>query len=602
MKKLFIVFIIFLFSFSPVLADEKFTNSYYITYQITNSGLANITEDIIITNKTSDYYPSEQTFTYRSFNLGNVRAFDAQGEFEPEIKSAENTTTIHVKFRSQNAGIGKQTKLTLKYQTADIASLNGEVWQILIPGIKNLDFYDDFRLKLAIPPEFPEIQYVSVPSAANFEWTKDEIKDRGVVLIFGKNQYYKLSLDYFLKNDGLTPVLSSITIPPNTNYQDVFLERLNPKPAYSEKDADGNWIFWFDLERTSSLKINADMLINVYFDPKTSGSLNSTAKKQYTSREKYWDFQNFGNFSDKIKDLKTPRQIYDFAVNNLTYNYNRLNKAQERYTASEILKNPVNAICTDFTNVFISHARKNGIPAREVDGYAYTQNYEIQPLSLEKDILHAWPEYYNFEKQAWIMVDPTWGKTTNGIDYFDRLDLNHIAFVKKGISSETPYPPGSYKDESQNSKDVNVSFGKKTEWDEAFLKAEKKIDLSYDVPEWPISGMKVAGKISIQNKSQVEIFDLPFQLEINGQTVKDESIENLIPYQIHAANFALPEVKFWEKKDIILTTYINNKAVKKTVHFTPIYLWQNNIYYFGAGLTAILILFIIIGYTIRKKI
>ncbi len=140
------IFIFFFFSFSSAFADEKFTNSYYITYQITNSGLANITEDVVITNKTSDYYPSEQTFTYRSFNLGNVRAFDAQGEFEPEIKSADNTTIIHVKFRSQNAGIGKQTKLTLKYQTADIASLNGEVWQILIPGIKNLDFYDDFRL------------------------------------------------------------------------------------------------------------------------------------------------------------------------------------------------------------------------------------------------------------------------------------------------------------------------------------------------------------------------------------------------------------------------------------------------------------------------
>ncbi len=602
MKKIFIALVIFFSSFSLCFADEKFANSYYITYQITNSGLANVTEEIIITNKTSDYYPSDQTFSYHSFNLGNVRAYDEKGEFAPEIAKEGSKTDIHVKFREPHVGIGKQTKLTLNYQTSDMASLNGEVWQILIPGIKNLDFYDDFRLKLEIPENFPENQYVSIPPSINFEWTKNEIRDKGIVLIFGKNQYYKLSLNYFLQNTGITSVLSSITIPPNTNYQDVFLKKVSPEPVYSEKDPDENWILWFSLDPTSSKMIKVDMLVHLFFDPKTGTPLSNSERKTYLAPLKFWDYQNFSNYSSRINNLKSPREIYDFTANSLTYNFNRLNKTPERYTASEILKNPINAICTDFTNVFISIARKNGIPAREINGYAYTQNYDIQPLSLDKDILHAWPEYYDSKKGMWIMVDPTWGNTTGGIDYFEKIDLNHIVFVKKGVSSETPYPAGSYKNNEHSSKDVNVAFSSLAEWNKTSAGAGKKIDLTYDVNEWPVSGINMKGKIIIQNKSGAELTDLSYQLQIDDKTLINKNIPNLIPYQIHEKEFDLPRLMFWQKKDITLTTFINNRAVKKVIHYTPIYLWKNNIYYFIGGTGALLILMLILGYTIIRRI
>jgi len=55
------------------------------------------------------------------------------------------------------------------------------------------------------------------------------------------------------------------------------------------------------------------------------------------------------------------------------------------------------------------------------------------------------------------MIDPTWGSTTSGIDYFKNLDLDHIAFVIKGSESEYPIPAGGYKFENA-SKDVNVRF------------------------------------------------------------------------------------------------------------------------------------------------
>jgi len=43
------------------------------------------------------------------------------------------------------------------------------------------------------------------------------------------------------------------------------------------------------------------------------------------------------------------------------------------------------------------------------------------------------------------MVDPTWGNTTGGVDYFNTFDFDHLAFVVKGISSTYPVPAGGYK-------------------------------------------------------------------------------------------------------------------------------------------------------------
>jgi hypothetical protein len=124
------------------------------------------------------------------------------------------------------------------------------------------------------------------------------------------------------------------------------------------------------------------------------------------------------------------------------------------------LANPDSAICMEFTDLFVAIARAAGIPTREINGYAYTENPEIQPLSLVADVLHSWPEYYDKDKGAWIPIDPTWGSTTGGVDFFNKLDLRHFTFVIHGKDDTKPYAPGSYKLGANPQKDVFVSFGK----------------------------------------------------------------------------------------------------------------------------------------------
>ena len=158
-------------------------------------------------------------------------------------------------------------------------------------------------------------------------------------------------------------------------------------------------------------------------------------------------------------ELKTPEAIYDYVVKTLKYDYSRVRANVERLGALAALKSPNTAICMKFTDLFIALARASGIPAREINGYAYTENPQIQPLSLVADVLHAWPEYYDKEEKVWIPIDPTWGSTTGGVDFFNKLDLRHFTFVIHGKDSVKPYAAGSYKLGTNPQKDVFVSFG-----------------------------------------------------------------------------------------------------------------------------------------------
>jgi hypothetical protein len=85
------------------------------------------------------------------------------------------------------------------------------------------------------------------------------------------------------------------------------------------------------------------------------------------------------------------------------------------------------------------------IPAREINGYGYTKNRAVQPQNTTTDTLHAWPEYWSDTEKNWISVDPTWGNTTGGVDYFNKLDFSHITFVRHGLEDSYPLPAGAYK-------------------------------------------------------------------------------------------------------------------------------------------------------------
>ena len=204
---------------------------------------------------------------------------------------------------------------------------------------------------------------------------------------------------------------------------------MNPAPENVTKDKDGNWLATYLLRPRSSTRVEVRGKAAVSLFPKPE-ALSDESRAEYLKEKPYWQVSD-SRIQKLAKDLKTPKAIYDYVVKSLTYDFERVKKQQARLGAVATLQNPTSAVCLEFTDLFIAITRAAGIPAREVEGFAFTDNQKQRPLSLVQDILHAWPEYYDDTRQMWIMVDPTWGNSTGGVDYFDVLDFDHFAFVRK---------------------------------------------------------------------------------------------------------------------------------------------------------------------------
>ena len=167
------------------------------------------------------------------------------------------------------------------------------------------------------------------------------------------------------------------------------------------------------------------------------------------------------NINENDPNQINAKKIFQFVTNNLKYNLDKaINNKIEREGVEYALTNPSDTVCMEFTDSFVTLARAVGVPAREINGYAYTSGDTNKPLSLRlttsNDVLHSWAEYYS-ETEGWVQVDPTWA-STSGLDFFSQFDTNHITFVTHGVNSNYPYPAGSYKIDPEEDNFINVEF------------------------------------------------------------------------------------------------------------------------------------------------
>jgi hypothetical protein len=506
LEKLLIIFSFFLIPFCwPKPALAQFSSVYEINYQVGEDGLTTVTQNVHLTNLTTNYYASEYTFTLGAEDLSQISARDELGPLKMETKKEPGQTQIHVVFNSKVFGQGKVLNWTLTYQTRSVARKEGRIWEITLPRVSQEGETASYSVDLSVPSSFGLPVYISPTPKRLFFWTLEEGSTEGITVAFGDWQGYRFNLTYHLENSGVSFGKTSIAIPADNQYQKIILDSITPEPKEMIVDQDGNWLAYYVLLPRQKLTIEVNGYAQIFLKPRNDYPQDEEngLYQRYLSPQKYWEQD------DQIKklatDLKTPQAIYDFVVSKLSYNYERAGQESDRFGASLALKNSNAAVCMEFTDLFIALCRAAGIPAREIDGYAYSPNSKLRPLSLVTDILHAWPEYWDKQKKLWVQVDPTWGKTS-GLDYFNHFDFNHLAFVKRGISSTDPYPAGSYKDE-QESKDVNISFS-------SVVPSLPLVspEISLNVPDKNLAGFPLAAEIDLNNKNQVALYNLNFKI------------------------------------------------------------------------------------------
>jgi hypothetical protein len=529
LKKLIIIFLGFIFVFKTVNAQEEFSVNSIVEYKIREDGNTAITHTVSIKNLTSHEYTRSYIVKLANLEPVNVKGYEDGNLIPTRVGKSGNGYNITLNFPEPLAGKGKVRTFVLAYEENNLAHLSGEVWEVSIPRLQN--DYTNYKVNLSIPDSFGEEALISPEPLDKKEnqqrltyiFDGQDLQKSGITAVFGKFQVYSFKLKYHLKNTDDRKKELAIAVPPDTSTQRIYFEKITPEPNHVQIDDDGNWIVTFEVAPKDNWEVVVNGYAQVFANPiKYLTPYPATLLANLKPRE-YWesDDPQIKNLADQ---LKTPEAIYNFVTENLTYDYDRVTPDVERLGAKKALAQTDNAICTEFTDLFIAISRAAGIPAREINGYAHSDNPELQPLSLVADILHAWPEYWDDKTQTWIPIDPTWESTSN-IDYFNKFDLKHIAFVIHGKESDFPLAAGSYKSDSLE-KDIFVEYSTLPE------NKNPVIDIDHQIP----SGFNLFQKkviINIKNKGVSAYYNLSPKVLLPDREIAVDTITVLPPYAVY---------------------------------------------------------------------
>jgi hypothetical protein len=165
------------------------------------------------------------------------------------------------------------------------------------------------------------------------------------------------------------------------------------------------------------------------------------------------------------------------------------------------------------------------------------------------------------------MVDPTWGNTTKGMDYFTSLDFSHVAFAVKGIDSEYPIPAGGYKF-NKESKDVEVSFAKSSEFDE-----KKNIQITDNLPNFSFPKIDIQGTVKIKNSGNVAYSNVTVDVRSSRGTKRQFIVDYLPPRGRREITTTFSDIPFLTNEKYIITIQVGKSIHTKEIKisFIPDY-------------------------------
>jgi len=553
-------FITLLFTPQPTRALAKFSTNYQVNYTVNPSGVTHVKYLINQANNLSVVYATEFSLSVNHTKLDNIKVSDENSPIVPSVIRTRNGSIISFSFLNKIVGKDKKHFFTIEYDTPDVTSKVGNTWEINIPKLEPDENTVDHNIVLSLPTNFPQPAFIDPkPNAivnSNYYFSGKTLGNKQISAVFGQEQYYRVSLDYHLQNNSNLRTTQKIALPPDTSHQKVLIEKLDPQPITIESDSDGNWLASYSVNSKDKLDVKAIITVKVSFQPSTK---NNIRPDDFLQSNQVWDFDDPIFTVPEITSLKTPKSIYDFVVDKFTYDFNKISKQKiQKYSASESLKNPDSAICSDFTNTFVAIARKAGIPARELQGFALSENPDLKPLSLKQDVLHSWPEYFDPQKNVWIQIDPTWAKTTLGVDYFNKLDFNHIVFVIHGTDPNYPITAGGYKNSDDQDKDVLV---------------EAITEVAFPEPKLSIGDIKQTDGliiIEVKNDSPAGFFG-NISVERNQFLNETNSQIAIAPYSSTDIRLSAIHRPLLNNKTVTTIISLNGHRIEQRIRIEPIF-------------------------------
>jgi hypothetical protein len=475
-----------------------------VKYDVAEGGQTVVNEKVTLKNNTDKFFPSSFSLLISATNIENVTASDADGPLEATVERQGKKSQITVKFTKQIGGKDKQYAFDLGFTSPDFVQKNGDITTVSVPKVGSAEDVGAYALSLSVPVSLGDPTFMT-PEPKNqsesagkllYVFNKDQLTQAGVLGIFGNNQTFDFALQYELNNQTILPKVESIGIPSPNAFQQILIKNIDPKPDQVSLDEDGNYRAFFRVNRREKKTITVTGLakVNVVADKKFN-PLSRAQEDQLTANKSNWDAGN-PQIRSKAESLITPedkttdqkmRKLYKYVVSTLHFDTTRMDENKfNRLGAMTALNNPDKALSAEYADLLIALARSVGIPTRQLIGVVFSNNLDLRPLSYEGKNLHTWVEYYD-EEGRWKAVDPTWESTSGGVDYFSQSLINHLAVVKRGVSSTEPMTPN----------DAVITFTDQP------LVDEKKINLFLEVKDTLYSGFPQQVKLRIENQGNV---------------------------------------------------------------------------------------------------
>lgn len=564
-KKIFwLSFFLVVFLLSPKItfASKEFSSYYKITYEFSDQQITYVTQEISLVNKIPDIYISQYVLSLRGINIEKPEAFDKIGPCQTSVQKKDQTTIITINFNEKVVGEGKILSFILKYQTKDLAFKEGNLWQISVPKLIESEEIQDFQVVLKVPQSFGRLAFIHPHpqekfSSGNFQilsFTKDQVATSSINATFGQYQVYQIRINYILENKNPEKIIYQFALPPDTNYQTMYYSKINPNPYEIKTDEDGNWIASYVLAPEQKIQLNIEAFTKLFSQPQKRKVLNKY-QSSHLSPTQVWETEN-EEIKKLAQQLKTPKEIYNFVVKTLNYDYEAAQeKTTKRTSAYQALQNPNKATCSQFTDLFIALCRAAGIPAREIVGWAKAENLSFsQPEKLE--IFHSWPEYFDQNEQTWKAVDPTWGQTTKGWDFFNNFDMNHLAFVIHGIDSQSPHPLVPLKDE-QNPNQIEISL---SEYD--FQTDNSQVSIVKLTPPKVFSWKITPLTLTLHNDSYFALYNQEITTNTSEINPKRWTQETILPFTTFEIKFFIKPAEKWKDYYQDLNFFSNTNNLK----------------------------------------
>ncbi len=522
-----LVCIFFIFPF--VVHAEDFQKDYTVDYYLQQKGDAIETKAIFnlkITNLTGEIMIKTFSLSFpKSFTIHDLSATNNGQPITLHTTQGADDINVQVEFTDPEVGKGTANNLALSFFQDNLFKVNGNVWEVILPTI-DPESRNSYQVRVHLPENIQKKITIAKPApdaivGDTITWNNP--KSKTIYAVFGEKQLYDVKLTYHLLNPKFTPVYTDIALIPDTAYQKTYLKSLKPAPSMVYLDADGNYMARYILKPKEGYNVNYEGVIESSVKPRDEvrpfvKAAFAKQKKDLLATTGFWK-------NDETKRFSSIPEVYSYVTTTFSYNYKRLSERVNRLGAQEALADPKNAVCTEFTDGFVALARDNGLYAREIQGYGFSNDPQLRPLSLQSDTLHAWPEYYDQEQNLWVPVDPTW-ENTSGIDYFNSFDLNHIAFVIHGKRSDYPYPAGTYK--QNETQDITITATSKS--------PTAKLTYTFE----GFSGQKrihphtrYTGTIIIKNTGNTYAWSIPLSLPAKNISVNTQSqtIDVIAPYE-----------------------------------------------------------------------